>query len=132
MKRSRILATVGLVLAVAALVVMTSGCKKQLKCGCDGDAIDSLKLENVYITYDAVNKTAYFTRVWNPYGTYYFCNPSKWIDELTKYNNGEEILLSGEFFYDCSYVMYSSNSYYNYPPMYQVMVTAVAPHEWGK
>ncbi|HNX84565.1 MAG: hypothetical protein KBB24_09155 [Bacteroidales bacterium] len=133
MKRNRILATLALVFAVAALVAVTAGCKKQPKCGCDGDALDSLNLSNVYITYDAVNKTARFSTIWDQYSIYYFCNPSQWISELTKFAQGEEILVSGEYFYECNYLMNSSNSYYySYMRIYQVKVTAVAAHEWGK
>ncbi len=133
MKRNRTLATLALVFAVAALVALTAGCKKQPKCGCDGDALDSLDKKNVYISYDAVNKTARFTTIWDQYSIYYFCNPSQWISELTKFDQGEEILVSGEYFYECNYLMNSSNSYYySYMRMYQVQVTAVASNEWGK
>lgn len=133
MKRSRMLATLGLVLAVAILVAMTAGCKKQPKCGCDGDALDSLNLEHVFISYDEVNKTARFSRIWDNYSIFYFCNPSQWISELSKFSQGEEILVSGEYFYECNYLMSSSNSYYyNYMRIYQIKVTAVLAHEWGK
>ena len=48
MKRNRIAATIALVLSVTALIVLTGSCKKQPKCGCDGDALDSLSLTHVY------------------------------------------------------------------------------------
>ena len=133
MKRKRIAATIALVFTVAAVIVLTGSCRKQEKCGCDGDALDSLELVHVNISYDAVNKTARFAPIWDSYSIYYFCNPSEWISELSKYPQGEEILVSGEFFYECNYLMNSSNSYYyNYMRIYQINVTAVASYDYGK
>jgi len=133
MKRNRMLATMALVSAVVILVALTAGCKKQPKCGCDGDALDTLEQAHVNITYDAVNKTARFSTVWDSYSIYYFCNPSQWISELTKFSQNEEILVSGPYFYECNYLMNSSNSYYySYMRIYQVQVTAVASYDYGK
>lgn len=133
MKRNRMTATIALVFAIAALVAFTAGCKKQPKCGCDGDALDTLEQAHVYISYDAVNKTARFSTLWDSYSIYYFCNPSQWISELTKFAQGEEILISGPYFYECNYLMNSSNSYYySYMRIYQVQVTGVASYDYGK
>ena len=133
MKGKRIAATMALIITVAAVIVLTGSCKKQPKCGCDGDALDSLDLTHVYISYDAVNKTARFAPIWDSYSIYYFCNPSQWISSLTKFDQGEEILVSGEYFYECNYLMNSSNSYYyNYMRIYQIQVTAVASYDYGK
>jgi hypothetical protein len=120
------------VLIVAALLSATS-CKKQPKCGCNGDPLDTLNLTHVYITYDADNKTAQFSPIWNSYEIYYFCNPSEWMSTLTKFKQCEEILISGTYFYECNYLMNSSNSYYyNLWRIYQINVTDVRAYEYGK
>jgi len=133
MKRKKIFSNIAIVLIVTAGVILAGGCKKQHKCGCDGDALDTLKNIHVYISYEADNSTARFTPLRDPYSIYYFCNPSEWMSELTKFEQGEEILISGPFFYECNYLMSSSNSYsYNYMKIYQIQVTNVAAYEYGK
>ncbi len=133
MKRNRILANIILALLIITGAVMSGGCKKQPKCGCDGDALDTLALTHVYITYDADTKTARFSPIWDNYSTYYFCNPSEWMSELTKFSQGEEILISGPYFYECNYLMNASSSYYySYMRIYQIDVTNVAAYEYGK
>ncbi len=130
-----ILANGALVLLLAAGVISGAGCKKQPKCGCDGDALDSLQLAHVQISYDAASESAQFTQLGNPYYIYYFCNPDVFMSELTKFSQGEEILVSGEFFYECSYLMNSGNSsssYYSMYRIYQIKVTAVASYDYGK
>ncbi len=124
-----------LALLVTAGVVLSGGCKKQPKCGCDGDALDTLELaySHVYITYDVDTKSARFTPIWDSYSVYYFCNPSEWMSELTKFEQGEEILVAGPYFYECNYLMSASNSpYYSYMKIYQIDVTQVAAYEYGK
>jgi len=133
MKRKKIFANIAIALMLTAGVIMTGGCKKQPKCGCDGDALDTLASTHVYISYNATTNTASFYPIWDNYSMYYFCNPSEWMSELTKFNQGDEILISGPFFYECNYLMNSSNSYYyNYMKIYQIQVTNVAAYEYGK
>jgi hypothetical protein len=133
MKTKRILANIALALVLISGLVLAGGCRKQPKCGCDGDALDTLVNAHVYIVYDADTKTARFSSIYDSFSTYYFCNPSEWMSELTKFSQGEEILISGPFFYECNYLMSSSNSYYySYYKVYQVQVTNVAAYEYGK
>lgn len=133
MKTRSIIATVTVALVVVAGAVSSSGCRKQPKCGCDGDALDTLLNAHVYITYNADSKSAQFTPIWDPYSVYYFCNPSEFMGELTKFDQGEEILVSGPYFYECNYLMNSSNSYYYNPyRVYQIQVTGVASYDYGK
>ena len=121
-----------ILLAVVPFAVNT-GCKKQPKCGCDGDPLDSLMLSHVLVYYDADKKSAQCTGVNDPYSIFYFCNPSAVMGELTKYEQGTEVLLSGNFFYECNYLMNSSNSYYpSLYRIYQIEVTAVEPDLYGK
>lgn len=133
MKRKWIAANIALVFITAAGILLTGSCKKQHKCGCDGDALDTLRSVHVYISYDEVNKTARFSPIWDSYSIYYFCNPSEWISELSKFSQGEEILVSGPYFYECNYLMNSSNSYgYSYMRIYQAQITGVAAYDYGK
>src|SRR5665647_382686 len=98
MKIKRILANGALALLVIAGVSSMAGCKKQPKCGCDGDALDTLNQTHVYISYNAETKSAQFTPLGNPYSVYYFCNPSEFMDEMKTFEQGTEILVSGEYF----------------------------------
>jgi hypothetical protein len=133
MKGKRILANISIALMIIAGVVLSGGCKKQPKCGCDGDALDTLDVMHVYISYDADTKTARFSPIYDSYSVYYFCNPSEWMSELTKFSQGEEILISGPYFYECNYLMNASNSYqYSYMKVYQIDVTNVGAYEYGK
>lgn len=133
MYRKKIAAIIAVVVLIIAGLLTMPGCKKQPKCGCDGDALDTLNLIHVNIKYDAENKSAQFSPLGNPYEIYYFCNPSKWMSALTKFSQGEEILISGPYFYECNYLMNSSNSYYyNLWRIYQIDVTDVRAYEYGK
>ncbi len=130
MKRNRILANIAIALTLIIGLILAGGCKKQKKCGCDGDALDTLRLRHVNIIYDATLKTARFSE-YN--AIYYFCNPSEWMSQLSKFDQGEEILISGPYFFECSYLMNSSNSqYYNPMRIYQINVTSVSAYEYGK
>lgn len=133
MNIKRIVTVSALILIFIGGLLAFSGCKKQPKCGCEGDALDTLDLNHVIISYDADKKTAQFTTLGNPYYIYYFCNPSEWISELSKFKQGEEILISGPYFYECNYLMNSSNSYYySLYRIYQIDVTEVMAYEYGK
>lgn len=133
MDRKKIVAGIAVVVVLLAGMMTMSGCKKQPKCGCDGDPLDTLNLTHVYIRYDADNKTAQFSPIWSSTEMYYFCNPSEWMSTLTKFQQGEEILISGPYFYECNYLMNSSNSYYGYMyRVYQINVTDVRAYEYGK
>src|SRR5665647_1905103 len=94
----RILANGALALLLIAGVISAAGCKKQEKCGCDGDALDSLNQAHVYISYNAETKSAQFRPLWSNYDIYYFCNPSAFMDELKTFEQNTEILVSGEYF----------------------------------
>lgn len=134
MKTKKILAGSVMALLLIAGVISLAGCKKQPKCGCDGDALDSLAQDHVNIVYDADSKSAQFTPLGNPYYIYYFCNPTEFMGELTKFKQGDEILVSGEYYYECNYLMNSSSSsyYYSMYRIYQIKVTDVAPYDYGK
>jgi|GEM_PF-356207 len=133
MRAKRILYNFLLISVVVVPFALNAGCKKQPKCGCDGDALDTLVSSHVLVYYDAEKKSAQCTGVNDPYSIFYFCNPSAVMGELTKYEQGAEVLISGAFFYECNYLMNSSNSYYpSLYRIYQVQVTSVEPDLYGK
>jgi hypothetical protein len=133
MNIKRILANGAMALLLIAGVISSAGCKKQPKCGCDGDALDTLKLAHVYISYDAENKSAQFVPLWSNYDIYYFCNPSDFMDELKTFEQGAEILVSGAYFYECNYLMNAGNGgSYSMYRIFQIQITDVAPYDYGK
>jgi len=133
MNIKRILANGALGLLLIAGVISTAGCKKQPKCGCDGDALDTLKQAHVYISYDAETKSAQFRPLWSSFDIYYFCNPSDFMDELKTFEQNTEILVSGAFFYECNYLMNAGNGgSYSMYKIYQIQVTDVAAYDYGK
>jgi len=99
-------------IAVFIIPLIVGSCKKQDKCGCNGDVINTLVDAPVYIYYDADNGSAWFVPVFDPYSTYYFCNPSEMMDKLTKFDYQEAVLIDCSFYWDCAYVQQASNSSY--------------------
>jgi hypothetical protein len=133
MKIQRILANGALTLLLFAGVISMAGCKKQPKCGCDGDALDTLKQAHVYISYNAETKSAQFRPLWSNYDIYYFCNPSAFMEKLKTFEQGAEILVSGEYFYECNYLMNAGNGgSYSMYRIYQIQATDVAAYDYGK
>lgn len=127
--------------AILILIILTPlfadlGCKKQPKCGCGKDVIQTLTDGQVYVYYSETSRSAYFYPIISTGSTYYFCNPGKWIDTLntfTKNVNGQLMLLvSGKVYYECTYLMNSGNYGYYIPPVYQVDVTAIREDNYGK
>ncbi|MGQ9620074.1 MAG: hypothetical protein ACUVTX_03710 [Bacteroidales bacterium] len=107
-------------------------CKKQPRCGCGTDIIFVLNDEPVNLQYNENANSIVFSSVYNPYGTYYFCNPSKWMDSIKKLNTKEYLLISGDVYYECNYLYQSGNYYYQLPPVYQVIVKSVREDNYGK
>ncbi len=94
--------------------------------------LDTLVDTPVMIYYDEVNKSAQFSASFNAYASYYFCNPTEMMPQLTKFENGAVVLLSGKVFYECNYMYQASNSYYG--SMYQaymVTVTSIKEDLYG-
>jgi len=115
-----------------------SGCKKQVKCGCDGDVIRTMTselMDRSKITYSSDGTSAYFT-VTSGYGydTYYFCNPGEMFQQYKDLEGEDQIILSGDIFWECTYMMNSSNyNYYTYYyKMYNINVTEMKSYLYGK
>ncbi len=118
--------------SIFALIVLSmaffGSCKKQPKCGCDGDVISGLAGQSVNIYYDEDANSAGFTYEGNLNARYYFCNPASMMPELTKFAQNERVLITCDMYYDCTYLMQSgNNSYYSY--MYQAYACQVTKIE---
>ena len=112
------------IIIVFIIPVFIGACKKQMTCGCDKDVLHSLEGSQVMIQFDEENKSAQFTPLSNQYATYYFCNPTTMMDKLTKFTNGDIVLIDGEAYYECNYMQQASNSPY-YSGMYQAYMITV-------
>jgi len=127
-----------LLVILIVLIPVTSdiGCKKQVKCGCDGDPIYTLEQEKVNVSFNADNQTIYpFQTQSNPYETFNFCNPGEWYSKISQYTSGDEMLITGKIFWNCQYVINSSNyqsQYTMYYKVYDILVTKVEIVQYGK
>ena len=134
MKIQRILANGALTLLLIAGVISMAGCKKQPKCGCDGDALDTLQTRLMSISHIMLKPNQPSSvPLWSNYDIYYFCNPSAFMEKLKTFEQGAEILVSGEYFYECNYLMNAGNGgSYSMYRIYQIQVTDVAAYDYGK
>lgn len=118
-------------LVIILSITVVGSCKKQAKCGCDGDVINEFVGYPVYIQYDVENNSAEFTYEGAPTARYYFCNPTEMMPELTKFENGTKVLIDCKLYYECNYMMQASNSYYSYYQAYMAEVTKIQSSLYG-
>ncbi len=123
-----------LVIFIVIIPVFTySDCKKQKKCGCNGDILYQLTMTPSTVYFSASGGSIYFSPLADPYSTYYFCNPSEMFSKLADAKSGDILQVTGKVFWDCSYVYQSSNYNYGSPyKTYQVVVTDVISNLYGK
>ncbi len=120
-------------LIVLAPLFSYAGCKKQAKCGCDGDVLYTLTSSQAYVYFTDNGSSIYFTLTVDPYSQYNFCNPGEMYPKLSKYNSGDILDVSGDVFWDCNYVMQASSSAYgSYYKVYQVKGTDISINPYGK
>ena len=114
-------------------VVSYSGCKKQARCGCDKDvlfSLDSESLEYSQLLYNSDGTSASFSQ---GYSTYIFCNPVEMYEKYKTYSYGDQMLISGDVFWECNYLYSSSNySYQTYYKVYQIHVKDLKVYLYGK
>jgi hypothetical protein len=123
--------------SIIVLIILTPlftdlGCKKQPRCGCGKDVIEAITEGSAYVYYSASARSAYFYDAALDGSTYWFCNPSQWLDTLQKYPSGQMLLVTGNVYYDCTYYMNNSNLGYYTPPVYQVIVSDVKKNNYAK
>lgn len=119
-------------LMILTPVISYTGCKKQAKCGCGNDVINTLAGVSAYVIFNTDGTTIYFQTVGDSYSVYYFCNPSEMFPNLKDAKSGDILLISGKVYWDCNYVYQSSNSSYGSQPVYQVQVTSLSLDLYGK
>ena len=121
------------ILIVITPLFAVNSCDKQEKCGCDGDVlftVDKRLMNYSDLTVLSEGSTIYFTI---GYDTYYFCNPAEMYTELQKINSKDQILLTGDVFWDCNYVTQAGQSnYYYYYKFYNIHVTELKSYLYGK
>ena len=127
------------VLIILLPVVSYTGCKKQAKCGCSGDILFSITdqiFDHASIIYNSTGTNAYFiVSSGYYYDTYYFCNPSEMFATYNSINSNDQVKLSGDLYWDCSYISQasSSSSYQqSYYKVYNIKVTKIESSLYGK
>jgi hypothetical protein len=131
--RSRIIGKILVVIIILAPAFSYSGCKKQAKCGCDGDVLFTLDRSEATVYYNETGTSITFTTTADPYSTYNFCNPGEMFPKLKDYKSGDVLLVSGHAYWECNYLYQSSNySYQTYYKVYMIQVTDVTVDLYGK
>jgi hypothetical protein len=121
------------VLIIVAPVVSYSGCKKQPKCGCDGDVILTMTQTPATVYWNETGTNITFQKVGNQYETYNFCNPEEMFPNLADSKSGDVLLITGNAYWECNYLYQTSNySYQSYYKVYMVQVTDVYADLYGK
>jgi hypothetical protein len=124
-----------IVLIILAPLIADMGCKKQPKCGCGKDVVFEITDGSASVYYIESSRSAYFFSSESAGSTYYFCNPGEWIDTIKVYTQnkqGQTLLITGKAYYECNYLMNSSNYGGYIPPTYQVEVTAIKEDNYHK
>jgi len=131
-----ILRKILVVLVMILPLVSYTGCKKQPKCGCNGDVLytftpaDYGPLPYSSLIYTESGSNAYFQI---GLSTYYFCNPGEMYPVFKTMKSGDQILITGDVFWECNYLYSASNySYQMYYKVYQINVTEMKAHLYGK
>ena len=115
---------------------ISTDCKKQKKCGCQGDVLWEYNSAwtGSYVYFYPESSTIFMEEVGNPYDRYTFCNPDEVRPKLANFKAGDILVVKGSVFWDCNYVWQSSNNpYQSY--MYRafnIYVTDIYMDMYGK
>jgi hypothetical protein len=123
------------VLIILTPVFFLDSCDKQEKCGCDGDILFSItnQLFDYSEIYVLSNGGTMSFQDATGMNTYNFCNPTSMYAIYQNLDPDEQILLSGDVYWDCSYVSSAgqSSAYYYYK-VYNINVTQFKSYLYGK
>ncbi len=120
------------ILIIAAPLVSYTGCRKQAKCGCGKDVLYSLT-NSISRVYFESGTNIWFQTISDPYSYYYFCNPTEMFKTMSGIKAGDEVLISGHVYWECSYLSQAGNSSYaSYNKTYVVQVTDIHKDMYGK
>jgi hypothetical protein len=129
---NKILRKLLVVMVIVLPVFAGTDCKKQAKCGCDGDMLFTLTREQARV-YWTTGSSITLTPLNNPYSSYLFCNPGEMFSKLSDSKSGDILLVSGHAFWECNFLYQSSNySYGSMYKVYQLQVTDVETDLYGK
>jgi len=121
------------ILIIIAPVLSYQGCKKQPKCGCDGDVLFALSQTSATVYWNETGTNISFSRLDDPYSTYNFCNPGEMFPKLVDSKSGDALLITGNVYWECNYLYQSSNYQYGSPyKVYMIQVTDVYSDLYGK
>jgi len=122
-----------LLLIIILPVFSSTDCKKQPKCGCDGDMLFTLSKAQAVVYFTEDGTTITFQTLSDSYSTYNICNPSEMFAGLSESKSGDILLVSGSVFWDCTYLYQTSNSSYQNPyKVYSVQGTEIMSDLYGK
>ena len=131
--RGNIFRKILIVLLVIVPALSDSACKKQAKCGCDGDVLYSLTKERATVVFNETGTNIQFTPLVDPYSTYNFCNPGEMFPKFTNYKSGDVLEITGKVYWECNYLYQTSNSsYQSYYKVYMCQVSDVTVNPYGK
>jgi hypothetical protein len=122
------------ILIIVLPAISYSGCKKQKKCGCGKDVLFSFTNEPCYVYFNETGTIITLQTVNDMYSQYTFCNPVEIFPKLEKYKSGDQLMVSGNVYWDCNYVWQSSNQSYQTSmyKVYNIAVTNVYLDMYGK
>jgi hypothetical protein len=132
--RNNLVRKIFVILIIILPVFSFSDCKKQKKCGCGKDVLFTFTDEPCNVYFNDTGTIIYLQTIGDPYSTYSFCNPVEMYPELKNYQSGEELMVSGNAYWDCNYVWQSSNQSYQTSlyKVYNIQVTKVYLDMYGK
>jgi hypothetical protein len=131
----RLLRKTLLIVVLFAPLFTNTDCKKQKKCGCGKDVLNEFSGPG-HVFFTDENPTIAMQPVGNYIDTYSFCNPDE-VRQKSEFANikyGEEVMVFGHVYWDCNFVMQSSNSYQygSYYRAYNIYVTDIYMDMYGK
>jgi len=130
--RGNIFRKILIIVLVIVPVFSDSGCKKQAKCGCNGDVLSSLIKERATVYYTSGTSITFMTLI-DPYSTYNFCNPGEMFPKFTNFKSGDILEITGKVYWECSFLYQSSNSsYQSLYKVYMCQVSDVVSNPYGK
>jgi len=131
----RLLRKTLVIIVVFAPLFTNTDCKKQKRCGCGKDVLSQLINSPSNVYFDSENSTIItMQRLVDPYSFYTFCNPDEIMPKLANFRSGEELMVSGNVYWDCNYVWQASNNPYQSSlyQSYTIHVTDIYMNMYGK
>jgi len=132
--KSHLIRRIAVILIIILPVFTNTDCKKQKKCGCGKDVLFSITKEPCTVYFNETGTSMTLQRVGDPYSNFTFCNPVEVFPKVANFKSGDELMVSGHVYWDCSYVWQSSNQSYQTSlyKVYNIQVTDIFLDLYGK